>query len=284
MVFKLKTILAVIALTATSAATAATVPNVTVSTAVLGSGANGSSLVFSAWNDTAGTGYSVDLGYTLNQIIGADTIVSGSAGTANNTMADATLTSSALTSGQVISIALPDWNLSSGSWNMAAVDTTGRNRLLVTNSSAWTGATNGDIKLAGAGLNNYLNQGAALSTSAGTLSATATSDAWYPNSASWGDSLGGTGITGTAFDLTGTANLFVAYQKSITSSNGGLGGGYAALTTLTGGQTITAYLSNVSGVEYLNIAAVPEADTSGMMLAGLGLMGFIARRRNSKKA
>ena len=284
MSFKLKTILAVIALSATSVAAAATIPNVTQSSAVLGSGAGGSSLVFSAWDDTAGIGYSIDLGYTLNQIIGADTIVSGSAGTGTNTMVDATLTSSALTPGQVISIALTDWNLTSGSWNMAAVDTVGRNRLLVTNSSAWTGATNGDIKLAGAGLNNYLNQGAALSTSAGTLSATATSDAWYPNTASWGDNLGGTGIAGTAFGLTDTANLFVAYQKSITSANGGLNGGYAALTTLTGGQTITAYLSNVSGVEYLNIAAVPEADTSGMMVAGLGLMGFIARRRNSKKA
>ena len=28
------------------------------------------------------------------------------------------------------------------------------------------------------------------------------------------------------------------------------------------------------------VAAVPEADTSAMMLAGLGLMGFVARRRN----
>ncbi len=32
---------------------------------------------------------------------------------------------------------------------------------------------------------------------------------------------------------------------------------------------------------YTAVAAVPEADTSAMMLAGLGLMGFIARRRKS---
>jgi hypothetical protein len=32
---------------------------------------------------------------------------------------------------------------------------------------------------------------------------------------------------------------------------------------------------------YTNIAAVPEADTSAMMLAGLGLMGFVARRRRA---
>ena len=32
-------------------------------------------------------------------------------------------------------------------------------------------------------------------------------------------------------------------------------------------------------LNYVAVAAVPEADTSAMMLAGLGLMGFIARRR-----
>jgi hypothetical protein len=31
-------------------------------------------------------------------------------------------------------------------------------------------------------------------------------------------------------------------------------------------------------------APIPEADTSAMMLVGLGLMGFIARRRNRNQA
>lgn len=35
-------------------------------------------------------------------------------------------------------------------------------------------------------------------------------------------------------------------------------------------------------LSYTSVAAVPEADTSAMMIAGLGLMGFIARRRNNK--
>ena len=80
-----------------------------------------------------------------------------------------------------------------------------------------------------------------------------------------------------------SGNLFVAYQKSISSSNSDLLGGSSLLQT-SGGNPFTAYLSNVGGVEYLNIAAVPEVDTSGMMIAGLGLMGFIARRRNANKA
>jgi hypothetical protein len=38
-------------------------------------------------------------------------------------------------------------------------------------------------------------------------------------------------------------------------------------------------LSSAGGLSY--VAAVPEADTSAMLLAGLGLMGFIARRRTA---
>ena len=34
-------------------------------------------------------------------------------------------------------------------------------------------------------------------------------------------------------------------------------------------------------LSYTTVAAVPEADTSAMMLAGLGLMGFVARRRKA---
>jgi len=40
-------------------------------------------------------------------------------------------------------------------------------------------------------------------------------------------------------------------------------------------------LSSDGLLSYVAVAAVPEADTSAMMLAGLGLMGFIARRRKS---
>jgi hypothetical protein len=126
----------------------------------------------------------------------------------------------------------------------------------------------------------------ALSATAGTLSSTVAPDAWYPDSASWGANLGGTGITGTAIDLTGIANLYVAYQKSLTSSNGSLAGGFAGLTTLSGGNAVTAYLSNVGGIEYFNIAsvaAVPEADTFGMMFVWCWLDGFHCASPSSKK-
>jgi len=44
-----------------------------------------------------------------------------------------------------------------------------------------------------------------------------------------------------------------------------------------------AYFNLTSGgvLSYLVTTPVPEADTSAMMLAGIGLMGFIARRRKN---
>jgi len=257
-------------------ANAATTPG-QVTQAVNGSTASGSSLIFSAWDDSTSTGYSIDLGSTLNSIIGSDPYVTGGAGSSTNTMVSSGYTYT----GATLSFALPDWNLSNGVWNLAASDTLGRNRVLVTNiDPAYAGTTNSQISGAAGSLNNYLSLGAALSTSAGTTSTDASD--WYPGSASWNDNLGGkTGFNGSSVGLTDTANLFVLWQKSISlpSQQGGL----SSLIDSNGNQ-IFAYLTNVEGTEYLNIAAVPEADTSLMLLSALGLMGFIARRRNSNNA
>lgn len=43
-------------------------------------------------------------------------------------------------------------------------------------------------------------------------------------------------------------------------------------------------LDTVSGSVNFTVAAIPEPETYAMMLAGLGLMGFMARRRKQKLA
>jgi len=276
---KLKVLGAAIALSflAITSANAATSPG-QITQAVNAAAVTGSSLVFSAWDDNTSIGYSIDLGATLNSIIGADPYVSGLAGSDSNAMVASGYT---YTGGNLISFALPDWNLSAGAWNLAATDTVGRNRVLVTNAdSAYTGTYNSQISGAADSLTNYLALGAALSTTAGTTSTP--SDAWYAGSASWNDDLGGkTGFVGSSVGLADTASLFVLWQKSLSLDSSA--GGISALQNANG-NLFTAYLTNVGGTEYLNIAAVPEADTSLMMLTGFGLMGFIARRRNSIKA
>jgi len=54
---------------------------------------------------------------------------------------------------------------------------------------------------------------------------------------------------------------------------------YASFTTLGNQYGNSTFNMSSNGVLSYNVAVVPEADISGMLLAGLGLMGFIARRR-----
>ena len=53
-------------------------------------------------------------------------------------------------------------------------------------------------------------------------------------------------------------------------------GDYSIIFKNQGGDNIGALLDNV------NVTAVPEPETYAMLLAGLGLMGFVARRRNQQ--
>jgi hypothetical protein len=55
---------------------------------------------------------------------------------------------------------------------------------------------------------------------------------------------------------------------------------YTQATTLRFFITDVSHADNIGGAS-LNVAAVPEPETYGMILAGLGLLGFIARRRRA---
>lgn len=155
--------------------------------------------------------------------------------------------------------------------------------------------TNGSFPLAGAWLNN-----------------TSTSY-WLTPSATQGASFdpftNGTYTWKTTFDLTGfdaaTASLagqFAADNSALAYLNGNLIGssnGFASFSTfaatandfVAGINTLSFVVTNLAQnggnptglrVEFLssNVAAVPEADTYALMLAALGLMGAIARRKN----
>lgn len=74
---------------------------------------------------------------------------------------------------------------------------------------------------------------------------------------------------------------------SVTRPSSAAGLAQQIVTQYTQGATTTPDVWNLSATGLLSytgassVAAVPEADTSAMMLAGLGLMGFVARRRRS---
>ena len=88
-----------------------------------------------------------------------------------------------------------------------------------------------------------------------------------------------------AFDATaalGTDLGFYSLTRPATSTNIGVAAESIKtqfLQAAAGSAGDTWNLSSTGLLTYTAIAAVPEADTSAMMLMGLGLMGFIARRR-----
>jgi hypothetical protein len=82
---------------------------------------------------------------------------------------------------------------------------------------------------------------------------------------------GGNNIT---YSLLSSA-AFSSYQLIFTP---GSTGAYSLSFSNAGGDNIGALLDNVT------VTAVPEPETYAMMLAGLGLMGAVVRRRKSKQA
>jgi MYXO-CTERM domain-containing protein len=226
--------------------------------------AGNSSVIFSAWD--ANGSYSLDLGSFLNTFVGADVAVGTNPGSTFN--------------GGTLDIALTGFNLTSGSWNLVAGDNNGRNRLLVTQSGTLAGVTNSQVKTAAQDIKSYLDMGAATSTTTGTLGTP--TDPWYANSNTWGDNLGGTfAVGGTSNDLSQVSNLYSIWQTSQVAGQASAAAGFAQLHNAAG----DFYTAKVIGtganavLEIAAVSAVPEADSWAMLLAGLGLMGFIARRR-----
>jgi len=122
----------------------------------------------------------------------------------------------------------------------------------------------------------------------------------------------GSGIMATLYGLTGTGSSSTLISSSIGSGAGtdffswistintattlGSESGFyrvtrsndvdntfapTRFTSDTGLFADTVRLTAAGDFTYTNVAEVPEAGTSAMMLAGIGLMGFIARRRKS---
>ena len=109
----------------------------------------------------------------------------------------------------------------------------------------------------------------------------------------------GAGVTGVVGGIVGTADSAAFTFNFQTSFDGShwsgstpvalttdVSGVFSAAQTVTGLSAGPTYWFRISGTtvgaDYsLNLAPVPEPETYAMLLAGLGLMGVIARRRKS---
>lgn len=291
MKFNLKALVAAVALSATAmSANAAIEQNYGAATGING----GSDFVFSAWDINTGVGYSYDLNWNkyLTDFIGADASANaaGNATVLNNAKVATSLVGAGGVIFDDVLTGLPfGADTSNVQWSLGAFDAFGRTRMLITKDTTDAAAfapTSNNVKAAVTGFSSYAAQ------ADGFMQGAATADFTLDSYAVTSDTNGAAyaGNMGNAFvnNLSDTTNslgsqsfIYLLAQSTQASSN--LAALQQQLKTVNG-DSIVVKTYQQNGQWRLNIAAVaavPEPESYAMFLAGLGLMGFIARRRKA---
>jgi len=276
--FKLKALVAALVLSASA----------TSANAAISANSGNSELVFSAWDSVAGVGYTYDLNWTkfLNDMVGIDQ----SANAAGNALlvANAVVKSSMIGVGGVIFddvlTGLPFSSASNVQWNLGAYDSgVGRTRLLITQGDSGLpfASTNDGVKQAATIFGGYAPAANGFISTPADDTYAVTSDT---NGAAYAGN-SGNNFLGKTVDTTnvlgGSSFMYLLAPTTLAASAG------AAINQQLlafDGREIVAKTYFQDGAWRLNIAAVaavPEPETNAMFLAGLGLMGFIARRRRN---
>jgi len=283
MKFKFKTLLAAVTL-ATSAASA----NAAIE---LGSTAGGSELVFSAWDNNTSTGYTFDIltALKLESLIGADTGF-----TANQQMLDnATIANSLISgpNGQILDVALTGFPFTSSvanvEWNFAAVDNFSRNRLITTkdrNDASPVAATNVGVNAAVTTYNNYFSQASSLAANQGNNDVDGFNTSVLADGPAYAGNFGNN-FGGYLWDTTnamGDSSFVYLAARGIQPSSGGAQQALFKQLATANGENLVVSTYQQGGQWRLNVAAIPEPETYAMFLAGLGMMGAVARRRKGQ--
>ena len=281
MKFKLNALVAAVALSATAMSA-----NADISTN------NGNSeFVFIAWDADAGVGYTYDLNWDkfLNDLVGVDLATSANATLLNN----AKVSSSLIGSNGVIfddvltGLAFAGGSVANAQWNLSAIDSVGRTRLLITQDANGLAhaPSNNQVKAAVTTLNSYY-------PNSNGFIGTAATDTYALTIADNGISYPGNSSASYNGNLSDTTNVFGAtsnlyFLAQATQSSSAAASLNQQLTSVDGvAVTARTYLLNnewrlqIAAVP--QIAPVPEPETYAMLLAGLGFIGAIARRRNKQ--
>lgn len=226
-----------------------------------GAGGNGE-LFFNIWDDNGSYSRSLEVSIDAFQT----TLAAGGPIDMSWT-ADATFTSF------LAGVASPG----SLKWNIMATDTVGARRILSTYTPPEKSPTktNDVIRSAASSVQTHIKSiNVALGTTNDSVAVTSADPAWSGKS-TFKDNIGG----------------FLDWSNAGTLANNSYAGGLGfmridGLGTGTANSVYNEYLDDAVAVNAwvdsgntLHVAAVPEASTYGMMLAGLGLVGFMARRR-----
>lgn len=258
MKFKTKLLAVALALAAASGANAATINN--------GSGGNGG-LFFNIWDATGS--YTRNLGTDL---ISFETLVAG--GAANlSYAADTTLTG---------------WitGKSSFNWNIMAVDFQGAKRVLQTaNSAATLTAKATNVVTTASSQTNALVTAINSKLASANSATYTTADTGYVGKAAGGVTTINANIGWTTAALGTQANTSFAsglvLKEALANASGTL-----VVPILAMNASTHAYFdaANTLHIEAVQVPAIPEPETYALMLAGLGMLGFMARRRLSNNA
>ncbi|MDO9165324.1 MAG: PEP-CTERM sorting domain-containing protein [Rhodoferax sp.] len=256
---KLKLIALAAVLAAAGSANAAPIAN--------GSDGNGG-LFFSIWD--AGSSYSRNLNLTMDSFA---SVVAGAGAVDLSFAADSTFTSF-----------LAAADLASLKWNVVAGDNVGARRLLETYST-----------LPAATVKNDIVRGA----TSGTAAFATKLNAQLDSSDSTTFPAGTPGYAGNPAVFGVNAARLLNFSNAGTLANNsaanglnvmlisGLATGLLASTYtpyVDGADAVKVYLDGSNALHISAVTAVPEPESYAMLLAGLGLMGAIARRRNKKSA
>ncbi|WP_342617528.1 PEP-CTERM sorting domain-containing protein [Rhodoferax sp. GW822-FHT02A01] len=231
-----------------------------------GSTSGNGGLLFAAWDGQ--TSFALNTGLTIDSLIAAV-----SSGTGYS------FTDSAWTNW------LSTANAANVTWTIFANDQFGAQRGITTTdgSNAGVTITNGNARIANVArslfINEQLNLGA-FAAAGVTESIVPVSSAAYPGNSSLGNGNAGYGYN---FNSNGTlANSDYASGLGVISINTPNAttakSTYASLSY--NGTAAHAWISSNGTFSIGTVAAVPEPETLAMLLAGIGMIGSIARRRN----
>ncbi|WP_428827804.1 PEP-CTERM sorting domain-containing protein [Azonexus sp. IMCC34842] len=259
MKFSLKTLAAAAVMAVAASSSFAAIDN--------GAGGNGE-LFFSAWDGA--TSYNYDLNISIDSFEAGK----NAAGLLN------------LSYGSDFTSSFGSWvstaNKSSLEWNIVATDVTGQRRILSTvgaeNSLPATNKQAGDLRTAATAIQGYIDEvnPILVGNSAVTSSISA---------GSYAGKMGTKLFDRFTFDTTGNlladsyANGLV-FQKTTANATGLVAGANTAYVD--NGVAVRSWIGSDNTLHIGAVAAVPEPESYAMLLAGLGMIGLMARRRQNR--
>lgn len=285
MKIKLNTLVAAVVLAASSMSANAII------TAASSTTTGSSEFVFSAWDANAGIGYTYDLNWdrVFHDLAGLDspTTPTGNAAVLTNARvassligADGVIFDQALTGFSTANFA----DFSQVQWNLGAIDVTGRRRVLFTQGdSGPLASTNQLLASAAVTFQTYaLSSNGFINVPAEDTFAV-TSSTNGPGYAGNFGSTYGNAISDTTNILGASTSLFLLAQTTTVGSQNIPALNTQLLSFDNAPIIVSTYLQNDEWrlrIAAVQVAPIPEPETYAMLLAGLGLVAGIARRRN----